>query len=102
MRRARRRDRADRPGGRATERGILLQQSGITDTSRGADWDQRYLGYLEAMAAVPGIGSSQRFAALDDGPPPSLAMYSISAPAVSDSEIYPQTRGTGPWKPLID
>jgi len=81
---------------------IFTSQSGITDASRGADWDQWYLGHLEAMAAVPGIGSAQRFTALDDGPPPSLAMYSIAAPTVFDSEIYLRTRGMGPWKPLID
>lgn len=81
---------------------IFTSQSGITDASRGADWDDWYVGHLEAMAAVPGIGSAQRFAALDDGPPPSLAMYSIEAPDVFDSAIYLQTRGMGPWKSLID
>jgi hypothetical protein len=81
---------------------IFTSQSGITDARRRADWDDWYLGHLTAMAAVPGIGSAQRFAALDDGPPPSLAMYSITAPDVFDSEIYLETRGMGPWKALID
>ncbi|MEJ0068840.1 MAG: hypothetical protein WDO24_09075 [Pseudomonadota bacterium] len=81
---------------------IFTSQSGLTDTSRSAAWDAWYLGHLDAMAAVPGIGSAQRFAALDPGPPPSLAMYSIASPAVFESEIYLRTRGMGPWKPLID
>lgn len=81
---------------------IFISQSGITDARRSADWDDWYLGHLAAMAAVPGIGSAQRFAALDDGPPPSLAMYSIAAADMFDSEIYLKTRGMGPWKPLID
>jgi hypothetical protein len=81
---------------------IFTSQSGLTDTSRSALWDAWYLGHLEAMAAVPGIGSAQRFAALAAGPPPSLAMYSIASPAVFDSAIYLRTRGMGPWQPLID
>jgi len=81
---------------------IFTSQSGITDARSSADWDQWYVGHLAAMAAVPGIGSAQRFAALEDGPPPSLAMYSIAGPDVFDSEIYLRTRGMGPWKTLID
>jgi len=81
---------------------IFTSQSGITDASLGAAWDDWYLGHLEAMAAVPGIGSAQRFAALDRGPPPSLAMYSVAHAAVFDSEIYLRTRGMGPWRQLID
>ena len=81
---------------------IFTSQSGLIDPGRAAEWDAWYVGHLEAMAAVPGIGSAQRFAALDDGPPPSLAMYSIASPAVFDSEIYLRTRGMGSWQPLID
>jgi len=81
---------------------IFTSQSGLTDASRAAAWDDWYIGHLEAMAAVPGIGSAQRFAALESGPPPSLAMYSVASAAVFDSEIYRRTRGMGPWQPLID
>jgi hypothetical protein len=81
---------------------IFTSQSGLTDASRGALWDAWYVGHLEAMAAVPGIGSAQRFAALADGPPPSLALYSVASPAVFESAIYRRTRGMGPWQPLID
>src|SRR5579872_3341339 len=81
---------------------IFTSQSGLTDPGRAAEWGAWYVGHLEAMAAVPGIGSAQRFAALDDGPPPSLAMYSIASAAVFDSEIYLRTRGMGSWQPLID
>jgi hypothetical protein len=81
---------------------IFTSQSGLTDAGRSALWDAWYLGHLEAMASVPGIGSAQRFAALDPGPPPSLAMYSIASPAVFESAIYLQTRGMGPWRTLID
>jgi hypothetical protein len=54
------------------------------------------------MAAVPGIGSAQRFWAIEDGPPPNLAMYSVASPAVFESGVYLRTRGMGAWVPLID
>jgi hypothetical protein len=81
---------------------IFTSQSGITDPSRLDAWGAWYLGHLEAMAAVPGIGSAQRFWAIEAGPPPNLAMYSIDSPAVFESEIYLRTRGMGEWVPLID
>src|SRR5258707_3324696 len=85
---------------------IFTSQSGLTDPTREAAWDDWYLGHLDAMVGVPGIGSAQRFQALPSPgpaiPPPSLAMYSIASPAVFESEIYLRTRGMGPWKALID
>lgn len=81
---------------------IFTSQSGLTDVAQHAAWDAWYLGHLDAMAAVPGIGSAQRFVAIEPGPPPSLAMYTIASAAVFDSEIYLRTRGMGPWVPLID
>jgi hypothetical protein len=54
------------------------------------------------MAAVPGITSAQRFRALDGGPPPSLAMYTVASPDVFDGEIYLRTRGMGPFVPVVD
>ncbi len=81
---------------------IFTSQSGITDESKLAEWGAWYLGHLEAMAAVPGVGSAQRFWAIEPGPPPNLAMYSITSPAVFESEIYLRTRGMGEWVPLID
>ncbi len=81
---------------------IFTSESGLTDPSRIAEWDEWYRGHLAAMAAVPGISSAQRFRALDEGPPPSLAMYSVASPAVFDSEIYLRTRGMGPFVPLVD
>jgi hypothetical protein len=81
---------------------IFTSQSGITDPNRLDAWGAWYLGHLEAMAAVPGIGSAQRFWAIEPGPPPNLAMYSIASPAVFESEIYLRTRGMGDWVPLID
>jgi hypothetical protein len=81
---------------------IFTSESGLTDPSRIAEWDAWYRGHLAAMAAVPGITSAQRFRALDEGPPPSLAMYTVASPAVFDSEIYLRTRGMGPFLPLVD
>src|ERR1700687_5572210 len=81
---------------------IFTSESGLTDPSRMAEWDAWYQGHLAAMAAVPGITSAQRFRALDEGPPPSLAMYTVASPAVFDSEIYLRTRGMGPFVPLVD
>jgi len=81
---------------------IFTSESGLTDPSRIADWDQWYLGHLAAMVSVPGISSAQRFRALDKGPPPSLAIYTVASPAVFDSESYLRTRGMGPFVPLVD
>jgi hypothetical protein len=81
---------------------IFTSESGLTDPSRIAEWDAWYRGHLAAMMAVPGITSAQRFRALDEGPPPSLAMYAVSSPAVFDSEIYLRTRGMGPFVPVVD
>lgn len=81
---------------------IFTSESGLTDPSRMPEWDAWYQGHLAAMAAVPGITSAQRFRGLDQGPPPSLAMYTVASPAVFDSEIYLRTRGMGPFLPLVD
>jgi hypothetical protein len=81
---------------------IFTSESGLTDPSRIAAWDEWYLGHLAAMAAVPGISSAQRFRALDDGPPPSLAMYTVASAAVFESEAYLHTRGMGAFVPVVD
>ena len=81
---------------------IFTSESGLTDPGRIAEWDRWYLGHLAAMAAVPGISSAQRFHALDAGPPPSLAMYTVASPAVFDSESYRRTRGMGPFVAVVD
>jgi hypothetical protein len=81
---------------------IFASQSGLIEPGRSREWDAWYVGHLEAMAAVPGIDSAQRFVALEPGPPPSLAMYSVATPAVFESDIYRRTRGMGPWQAVID
>src|SRR5438132_11324458 len=81
---------------------IFTSEGGLTDPIRIAEWDLWYRGHLAAMAAVPGITSAQRFRALDEGVPPSLAMYTVASPAVFDSAIYLQTRGMGPFVPIVD
>jgi hypothetical protein len=81
---------------------IFTSESGLTDPSRVIEWDAWYEGHLAAMAAVAGIGSAQRFCALDDGPPPSLAMYTVASPDVFDSASYLRTRGMGPFLSLVD
>ena len=81
---------------------IFTSESGLTDPSRLAEWDEWYLGHLAAMAAVPGISSAQRFRALGEGVPPSLAMYTVASPAVFESEAYRRTRGMGPFLPVVD
>ena len=81
---------------------IFFSESGLVEPSRLPEWDEWYKGHLAAMAAVPGVLSAQRFAALDPGVPPSLAMYTVTSPAVFESEIYRQTRGMGPWVGLVD
>jgi hypothetical protein len=81
---------------------IFTSESGLTDPSRLREWDDWYLGHLAAMAAVPGVSSAQRFRALGDGVPPSLAMYTVAAPAVFESEAYRRTRGMGPFVAVVD
>jgi hypothetical protein len=81
---------------------IFTSESGLTDPSRIAEWDSWYEGHLAAMAAVPGIGSAQRFRALDEGPPPSLAMYTVASPDVFASVSYLRTRGMGPFLSAVD
>jgi hypothetical protein len=81
---------------------IFTSESGLTDPSRLAEWDAWYRGHLAAMVAVPGIASAQRFRALEAGPPPSLAIYTVASPAVFDSEIYLRTRGMGPFLSVVD
>ncbi|HEX5318592.1 MAG TPA: hypothetical protein VFW46_05515, partial [Stellaceae bacterium] len=81
---------------------IFTSESGLADPAGIPAWDEWYLGHLAAMAACPGISSAQRFRALDPGPPPSLAMYSVASPAVFDGELYQKSRGMGPFVPLID
>ncbi|HEV2336709.1 MAG TPA: hypothetical protein VGS13_14495 [Stellaceae bacterium] len=60
---------------------IFTSESGLTDRTRTAEWDEWYRGHLAAMAAVPGVSSAQRFRPLDVGLPPSLAMYTAASPA---------------------
>jgi hypothetical protein len=81
---------------------IFTSESGLLDKGCIAQWDAWYRGHLAAMAAVPGITSAQRFRALDEGPPPSLAVYTVASPAVFDSEIYLRTRGMGLFLPFLD
>ena len=81
---------------------IFTSESGLTDPSRIAEWDCWYRGHLAAMAAVPGVGSAQRFRALEEGPPPSLAMYTVASPDVFDSKVYLRTRGMGPFLSVVD
>jgi hypothetical protein len=81
---------------------IFTSASRLVDTRRAAEWDDWYIGHLKAMVSVPGITSAQRLLATEDGPPPSLALYTVVSPAVFTSPIYLRTRGMGPWQALID
>ncbi len=81
---------------------IFISESGLTDTRRAAQWDEWYLEHLAVMTTVPGILSAQRFATAEPGHPPSLAMYTLTSPAVFEDPYYLSVRGMGPWLPLID
>lgn len=81
---------------------IFISQSGLTDTTRAADWDRWYLEHLRIMATVPGVSSAQRFKTDTPGFPPSLAIYSVASPAVFNDPYYLSVRGMGKWLPLID
>src|SRR5437879_6210728 len=81
---------------------IFTSESGLTDGSRVPEWDLWYRGHLAAMVAVPGITTAQRFRAPDEGPPPSLAMYTVASPAVFESDIYLRTRGMGSFVSVVN
>ncbi|HTQ32849.1 MAG TPA: hypothetical protein VMI30_01660 [Stellaceae bacterium] len=81
---------------------IFFSESGLIEPSRLPEWGDWYKGHLAAMTSVPGVLSAQRFAALDPGVPPSLAMYTVTSPAVFQSEIYLSVRGMGPWIDLVN
>src|ERR1700680_3685508 len=74
---------------------IFFSESALIEPSRRPEWDEWYKGHLAAMASVPGVLSAQRFAALGPGVPPSLAMYTVTSPAMFESEIYLNVRGMG-------
>ena len=81
---------------------IFTSESGLTDPGRRNAWDDWYRGHLAAMVSVPGISSAQRFRALEHGPPPSLAMYTVASPAVFTNEIYLRVRGMGAFVSVVD
>jgi len=81
---------------------IFFSESGLIEPSRKPEWDEWYRGHLAAMTSVPGVLSAQRFAALGPGVPPSLAMYTVTSPAVFSDETYLRVRGMGPWAGLVD
>jgi RimJ/RimL family protein N-acetyltransferase len=81
---------------------IFFSESGLIEPSRLPEWSEWYKGHLAAMTSVPGVLSAQRFLALDPGVPPSLAMYTVTSPAVFQSDIYLSVRGMGPWVGLVD
>jgi hypothetical protein len=81
---------------------IFMSQSGITDPAQQAAWDQWYQTHLAVMLTVNGITSAQRFTLMQGAAAPSLALYTITSPAVFEDAYYLRIRGMGPWLPLID
>ena len=81
---------------------IFMSQSGITDPAQQAAWDHWYQGHLAVMLTVNGIESAQRFTLIEGAFAPSLALYTITSPAVFQDARYLRIRGMGPWLPLID
>jgi RimJ/RimL family protein N-acetyltransferase len=81
---------------------IFFSESALIEPSRLPEWGEWYKGHLAAMTSVPGVLSAQRFAALDRGVPASLAMYTVTSPAVFQGDIYLGVRGMGPWVGLVD
>jgi RimJ/RimL family protein N-acetyltransferase len=81
---------------------IFFSESALIEPSRLPEWGEWYKGHLAAMTSVPGVLSAQRFLALDRGVPPSLAMYTVTSPAVFENETYLRVRGMGPWVGLVD
>ena len=81
---------------------IFMSQSGLTDSSRAADWDAWYVEHLNIMLTVPGVSSAQRFLTDTLGYSPSLAIYTMAGPEVFHDPYYLSVRGMGEWLPLID
>jgi hypothetical protein len=81
---------------------IFMSQSGITDPAQQAAWGHWYQGHLAVMLTVNGIESAQRFTLIEGVFAPSLALYTITSPAVFQDAYYLRIRGMGPWLPLLD
>jgi len=81
---------------------IFISQSGITDSSRAADWDGWYREHLRLMASVPGVSSAQRFKTDTPGFSPSLAIYGFASADIFKDPYYLSVRGMGEWLSLID
>ena len=81
---------------------IFMSQSGITEPVQQTAWDHWYQGHLAVMLTVNGIESAQRFTLIEGASAPSLALYTITSPAVFQDAYYLRIRGMGPWLPLID
>ena len=81
---------------------IFMSQSGITDPAQQAAWDHWYQTHLAVMLTVNGIESAQRFTLIQGTAAPSLALYTITSPAVFEDAYYLRIRGMGPWLPVID
>jgi len=72
---------------------IFMSQSGITDPAQQAAWDRWYQGHLAVMLTVNGIESAQRFTLIEGAFAPSLALYTITSPAVLQDAYYLRIRG---------
>jgi hypothetical protein len=81
---------------------IFMSQSGITEPAQQAAWDHWYQAHLAVMLTVNGIESAQRFTLIQGAAAPSLALYTITSPAVFEDAYYLRIRGMGPWLPVID
>jgi hypothetical protein len=81
---------------------IFMSQSGITEPAQQAAWDHWYQEHLAVMLTVKGIESAQRFTLIQGTAAPSLALYTITSPAVFEDAYYVRIRGMGPWLPVID
>ena len=69
-----------------------------------AEWDAWYMQHIEALLAVPGIRTAQRFKCLTQCPSPYLTIYAVDSARVFESAGYRERGGrgsTGKWQPLM-
>jgi hypothetical protein len=60
-----------------------------------ADWHAWYSGNVQVLLGVPGIHTAQRFRVPDTQPPRYMAMYTVDAPGVFETEAYKKAGGGG-------
>lgn len=83
---------------------IYTVECDLATPARVLDWDEWYMHHVHTLLSVPGIRTAQRFRCETGWRSPYLAVYSIDAAGVMESDAYRSRGGrtaTGNWMPLM-